>query len=69
MENTPYYDPRVVIYERKMFIGFATVKDITVGGVGVKAGLWRHENAYDLTSTFLAIDLSLVTLEPLWNYV
>ena len=39
MENTPYYDPRVVIYERKMFIGFATVKDITVGGVGVKAGL------------------------------
>ena len=23
-ENTPYYDPRVVIYERKMFIRLAT---------------------------------------------
>ena len=24
MENTPYYDPRVVIYEHKMFIRLAT---------------------------------------------
>ena len=24
LENTPYYDPRVVIYDRKMFIRLAT---------------------------------------------
>ena len=28
LENTPYYDPRVVIYERKMFIRLATGEDL-----------------------------------------
>ena len=29
MENTPYYDPKFVIYERKMFIRLATEKKIS----------------------------------------
>ena len=65
MENIPYYDPRVIIYENKMFIRLATVKGLVIS----KIEELQETTKADKDRSILANNTSCKQHLPTFRYV